>query len=295
MSHPKELDAAFEAARQLHKKHGKSYYFATRLFPRETRLATYALYGFFRVPDEIVDNSPQDTAEDVLQVTAKLSEWRRRWVGAYQAGDSSDPILRVASYVFHRYKIPFSYSESFLDAMMTDLTKTEYRNYGELKAYMYGSAAVVGLMMTHVIGYSDKSALHHAEKLGYAMQLTNFLRDIDEDYALRGRVYLPQDELEAHGLTTRDIADRRFSAIFARFMQFQSARAHALYEEANEGIRLLNPEGRLPVRIASELYRAILTKLEAQQWNVFHGRARTSLPEKLMLTYGAIKETRTHA
>jgi len=293
--HPRELDADFEVARRLHKKHGKSYYFATRLFPPQTRLATYALYGFFRVPDEIVDSSPLHDVEDVLDVTRRLAAWSKNWETAYRSGDSADPILRVTSYVFHRYNIPYEYSEHFLDAMLTDLTKTRYQDYDELRRYMHGSAAVVGLMMSHVIGYTDPRALHHAAQLGYAMQLTNFLRDIDEDYTLRGRVYLPQDELAEFGLSNADIAARNFSPQFEYFMQFQSARAHNLYEEANRGIALLHPQGRLPVRVASELYRAILRKLEDQDWNVFHGRARTSLPEKLMLTVGAIKENRVRA
>jgi phytoene synthase len=295
MSHPEELKPAFEVARRLHKKHGKSYYFATRLFPLETRLATYALYGFFRVPDEIVDNTPQHDTADVLSVARKLADWRNQWEDAYRSGDSPDPVLRVTSYVFHRYAIPYCYSESFLDAMLTDLTKTQYENYDELKSYMFGSAAVVGLMMSHVIGYSDARALRHAEQLGYAMQLTNFLRDIDEDYVLRKRVYLPQDELAAYGLDTHDIAEQRFSDRFADFMQFQAERAHGLYEEANRGIELLQPQGRLPVRVASALYRAILGKLAARGWNVFQGRVRTSLPEKLTLTYSAVKENRVHA
>jgi len=294
MSHPRELDADFEVARRLHKKHGTSYYYATRLFPRETRLATYALYGFFRVPDEIVDNSPQNTADDLLAVTAKLAAWRRDWALAYKAGDSSDPILRVTSYVFHRYKIPFEYSECFLEAMLTDLVKTQYQDYAELKQYMFGSAAAVGLMMSHVIGYSQESALAHAEDLGYAMQLTNFMRDIDEDYTLRQRVYMPQDELEEFGLSTADIAERRFSKNFANFMRFQNMRAKVLYASANEGIELLDAAGRLPVRVASDLYSAILGKLEEQEWDVFRGRVRTTLPEKLLLTIGAVRETRLH-
>ncbi|HVF10736.1 MAG TPA: phytoene/squalene synthase family protein [Abditibacteriaceae bacterium] len=292
--HPRELTAAFEVARRLHKKHGKSYYFATRLFPAEIRLATYALYGFFRVPDEIVDNSPQHDVEDVLAVTEKLTAWRNAWEAAYRTGDAADPILRVTSYVFHRYGIPYEYSEYFLNAMLTDLTKTSYRDYDELRRYMHGSAAVVGLMMTHVIGYTDMRALHHAAQLGYAMQLTNFLRDIDEDYVLRKRVYLPQDELASYGLSTADIANRNFSRRFEYFMHFQCTRAHNLYEEANRGISLLQPEGRLPVRVASELYRAILKKLEARNYNIFRGRARTSLSEKLMLTAVAIRENHFH-
>ena len=292
MVHPRELSPAFETARRLHKKHGKSYYFATQLFPRELRLATYAIYGFLRVPDEIVDNSPQESAADLCAVKYKLEKWQADWRTAYQRGDSEDDVLRVSAYVFHRYEIPFAYSEHFLQAMTTDLEKTSYQDYEDLRQYMYGSAAVVGLMMTHVIGFTDETALPRAEELGYAMQLTNFLRDINEDYVLRKRVYLPQVELAAFGLSTPDIEARRFSPAFRDFMVWQSERTHALYESASEGIPLLHPQGRLAVRVASNLYRAILGKIEAQEWDVFRGRAKTSLPEKLMLAASAIRENR---
>jgi len=288
-SHPRALLPDFEIARRLHRKHGTSYYFATRFFPPDTRLATWALYAFFRVPDEIVDNSPQKTDADVARVTEKLQAWRDQWQVAHETQKSDDPILRVASYVFHRYNIPFEYSEAFLDAMTSDLTKTEYATYAELKEYMYGSAAVVGLMMSHVIGFKDRSALGYAEKLGYAMQLTNFLRDIDEDYQERKRVYFPQDELQKFNLSNEDIAARKFSPRFKDFTQWQAARAQRLYDDSMNGVPLLEAHGRFPVRCAAALYSAILGKLEDQGWNVFAGRARTSKTEKIKLAWQARK------
>lgn len=291
MKHPVELAPAFEVARKLHKKHGKSYYFATRFFPVDIRLATYALYGFLRVPDEIVDNSPINSAEDLCEVKKKLDEWQASWDRAYSAGDSEDPVLRVSSYVFHTYSIPFEYSVSFLEAMQTDLVKSRYANYDELEGYMYGSAAVVGLMMTHIIGFQDQSALPYAQQLGYAMQLTNFLRDIDEDYSQRDRIYMPQDELAQFGLTSTDIATRNFTPQFKDFVKFQSERADRLYKEASVGIDLLKPTGQRPVRVASGLYRAILNKIEAQDFNVFAGRARTRLHEKIFILAGVLRGT----
>lgn len=289
MSHPKELMPAFEQARRIHRRHGTSYYFATRLFPEEMRLATFALYAFFRVPDEIVDNPAPGVAGECDSVHRCLENWRTRWAAAYASGDSEDPVLRVNAYIFHRYAIPFEYSMAFLDAMDQDTTQASYCTYSDLCRYMYGSAGVVGLMMAHVIGFSHpETALPCAEKLGYAMQLTNFLRDIDEDYQLRGRIYMPQDEMDAFGITEADFAGRRFTPAFRRFVQFQAARAEQLYTEAQAGIPLLHPEGQPAVQVAHALYRAILTRLAAQDWNVFEGRARTSLPEKVMLAIGAL-------
>ena len=156
---------------------------------------------------------------------------------------------------------------------------------------MYGSAACVGLMMSSVIGFVDESqreiGLQHAAQLGYAMQLTNFLRDIDEDYAQRKRVYLPQDELAQFGLNTRSIADRQFGDNFRKMMKWQAARCDDLYAQAALGIPMLNSYGRFPVACASSLYSAILTKLSGQDWNPFAGRARTSKVEKIALAWKA--------
>jgi phytoene synthase len=128
-------------------------------------------------------------------------------------------------------------------------------------------------MMSHVIGFKS-GALAYAEKLGYAMQLTNFLRDIKEDKEKRGRVYMPQDELA------------RFADDHVAFMKFQIARADAIYDEANKGIPLLDARGRFAVRAASDLYRAILRKIEQQNYDVTH-RARTSFVEKIFICFCA--------
>ena len=277
----KELKAAFERAQALHRLHGKSYYFATQLFPRPLRQATYAIYAFVRVPDEIVDNSPQSTLEERAEIAWKLNQWRVDWQRAYQEKKSSDPVLHVASLTYHAYKIPPSTAEDFIDAMIQDLEQSRYRDFEDLKAYMWGSACVVGVMMSHLIGFRDPRTLEPAAKLGHAMQLTNFLRDIDEDFQLRNRIYMPQDELARFGLSDEDISQRRFSPAFRAFMRFQAKRAHGLYEEANAGIPLLDRQGRGAVLAASTLYRAILDKLEAQGWNPFLKRAKTSLPEKV--------------
>ena len=268
-----ELENAYEICRRIHAKHGKSYYFATRFFPKELRLATYALYAFFRLPDEIVDNPTTNDARGALE------RFREEW----RSGTSVQPVLLAARDTFDRYAIPYEYSEAFLEAMIQDTWKKRYATYEELEQYMYGSAAVVGLMMSHVIGFQD-DALDYAKKLGYAMQLTNFLRDIREDLEQRDRIYLPKDELERYGITEESLRAHQMTAAMEAFMKFQIARADRLYEEANGGIRLLNRRGRFAVRAASDLYRAILRKIEQQKYNVFLKRASTSTLEKIQFT-----------
>lgn len=277
------LDLAFAECRTYLETHGKSYAFATRSFPAPMRNATYALYAFFRVPDEIVDNPTTDPRQS-------LEQWKTAWREAYTTRTSSHPVLFATAAVFHQYNIPFAYAEHFLDAMTQDLTVDRYATYADLEKYMYGSAAVVGLMMSHVIGYSDTTALPYAEKLGYAMQLTNFLRDIREDYETRGRIYLPQEDLHRFGVTEEDIRQHHVSPAFKALLQFEVARADALYEEANRGIPLLDASGRAAVRIASDLYRAILRKIESSKYDIFTRRVRTHLLEKVWLSFWASRK-----
>lgn len=267
----------------LNKQHGKSYFFATRFFPREVREATYVLYAFFRVPDEFVDN-PEDPS--AAAVTDRLTRWREDWRACYKTGETSDSVLRATKVVFDYFDIPYQYSEDFLQAMIQDVTVDRYATYLDLEYYMYGSAAVVGLMMTYVIGFKDPKALEYAKQLGYAMQLTNFLRDIREDWVDRQRIYMPLDELARFNLSEDTIKEEECSDAFVQFMQFQVSRARDLYKQAEEGIPLLHKRGRIAVRAASRLYGAILDKIEAAEYNVFAGRVHTSFFEKcrLMLT-----------
>jgi phytoene synthase len=271
----------------LNKKHGKSYYFATRFFPRELREATYVLYAFFRVPDELVDNPVDDNPAAIY---TSLEAWRSKWRSAYMLGESDEPVLRATYAVFKHYNIPYQYSEDFLQAMLQDVTTDRYQTYQELEYYMYGSAAVVGLMMSYVIGYTDPRALEYAKQLGYAMQLTNFIRDIKEDAIDRYRIYMPKDELAQFNLHEVDILDGNMSEDMIAFLQFQIARARGLYEAAEAGIHLLHPRGQFAVRAASRLYGAILLKIEEAEYNVFAGRVRTSLFEKIHIVWTLYKK-----
>jgi phytoene synthase len=273
--------ADFTVCQALHAKHGKSYYFATRFFPEEQRLATFALYAFFRVPDDLVDET---YVHDGEKARAALIHWREEWRKAYEGFPTDEPVLRATAFTFHRFKIPYEYSESFLEAMLQDATKTRYERYDELCNYMYGSAVVVGLMMTYVIGFSDPIALKYAQALGEAMQLTNFLRDIREDYEERDRIYVPMQELEAFGMSEAHIRQHTCDEYWTAFMQFQIQRCDELYTEAQKGIPLLHSSGRLAVAVASRLYQEILRKIEGQDYNIFTSRAHTSTWEKVKLS-----------
>ncbi len=268
--------------RKIQKKYGKSYYFATLFFPKKQRLATYALYAFFRIPDELVDTG------DLSKAEKNLKQWIANWQMAYKYKEHDDSVLNAASWVFHEYNIPYEYSEAFLNAMLMDVTKKQYNNYAELEKYMYGSAGVVGLMMSYVIGFSEDKALKYAEQLGYAMQLTNFLRDIKEDLVLRERIYLPLEELGLYKITKEDLSSGVVSDRFVAFMKFQISRARSLYKSSTKGLPYLNKNGRLAVSTAIKLYSGILTGIEKNRYDVFTKRAKTSFVRKLVLCFSSL-------
>lgn len=278
------LKQDIQYCKRIQRTHGKSYFFATRFFPKRLREATHVLYAFFRVPDDFVDTPTPGSDPEQL-----LTDWLADWKQAYATGTSTHPVLRAAADIHHTYEIPFEESEIFLQAMIQDLTKSRYGNYDELCAYMNGSAAAVGVMMSYVIGFTSKDALVHARDLGYAMQLTNFLRDIAEDIDERDRIYLPLDELHAASVSEADVVNHHFTPEFREFMISQAKRAKALYRSADKGIPMLQQDGQLAVRTASKLYEAILDKLEQQDWNPFLGRARTSKRDKLRLFFDVWK------
>lgn len=282
---PAFLASGLRKCKEITQRYGTSYFFATQFFPREARDGIYGIYAFARIPDEIVDDPNKG---DKAATLAKLDEWRAGWRAAMQAGRSDDDVMNAIVYTFHKFKIPIEDGEAFLKSMFLDEEKTQYETYADLEDYMYGSAAVIGLMVTRIVGYSTDAAFDYAKKLGYAFQVTNFLRDIREDYEELSRVYMPQDELQRYGITNDDIAGRLYDERFVEFMKFQIERNREIYREALPGIPMLAWRGRLAVRVAYVLYKAILAEIERVNYNVYLGRVRTNFRQKLWLTAKAM-------
>ena len=269
------LDAAYAASKALNARHGKTYYFSTLFFPPAIRRSVHALYGFVRYPDEIVDNPAPGTDPAAL-----LSEYRQATLDAMRTGGSDLPVLHAFADMARRHDLPQDYPLAFLDAMAMDLTRTRYETFDALKTYTYGSASVVGLMMCHVVGISDPCALAPAHDLGLAMQLTNFWRDIGEDWNTRGRIYLPLEDMERFGYTESMLSQGVVNDQFLDLMRFEIARARDFYAVSDLGIPYITPECQLPVKLARVLYSRILDKIEANNYDVFTRRARTSDLEK---------------
>lgn len=281
------LRDSYAECKRLNSLHGKTYYLATLLLPKEKRPHVHALYGFARYADEIVDDLSSTLSQQ--EKSDALRRWSDQLLNDISNGRSQDHIGRALVDTVQRFNIPIAYFEAFLHSMAMDLTVTSYETYEELMEYVYGSAAVIGLQMVHVLGTIEgkkKDALIPAEKLGIAFQLANFIRDVGEDLE-RGRVYLPIKELKSHGVTREMLEKRVLTPQLIEALKYQIAHVRRLQAEANAGIDLLSPDAQPCIRAASELYCGIVDEVERIDYNVFEKRAKTSTLRRASVAFPA--------
>ncbi len=281
------LSQSRQCCKKLTRHHAKSFYFASHVLPQQKRSDAYAVYAFCRYVDDQIDLTPDETAR--LRALADLSHLLHAAYlpeGNTSAFERSLPWLRAFRETIRRRAIPARYFEDLLTGVEMDRGRVRLRDWPELDTYCYHVAAVVGLIMVHVLTEPSPELLEPARDLGTAMQLTNILRDIAEDWQ-RDRLYLPADELKGFGLTADDIAQQRTDDSFRAMMRFQIDRARAYYGRAEPGIAALPADGsRFCARLMSTIYGAILAEIERADYQVFRGRMRVSFPRKIWLALG---------
>lgn len=271
------LAGCYELCRRIQMSHSRTYYFSTRLFPKEVRPHVYALYAFMRYADEIVDSPGTLSLDEQL---AGLERFERETVAAISGKEVLNPVLRAFAHTVRARGIALESITSFMNSMKMDTYTFRYPTYEDLEVYTYGSAAVVGLMMCRVAGVRNARATKPAEALGVAMQLTNFLRDIREDWR-RGRIYLPLEDLDRFEYGEEDLGNGVVDKRFVELMKFEVDRARRLYAVADRGMKYIPRGRRYPVYVARRLYAAILDRIEAQNYDVYTSRAETSLASKV--------------
>ncbi len=290
----------WRACRKFLRVHSKQYAFITYFFPSKTRKAVEILYAFITLPEGIVDNPILEKTDDVKKHLEHCKEvWRQAYDGVARWSEKVDvpshwiPVLRASAKVFHEYGIPYKYSEEYFNAAIQDTEKSEYQTYSELEKRMYGASSVVCLMMAYAIGFTDKRALLFAEEFGYALELTNVLRNIKKDLEERGGMYLPKAERDSFGITKESLLAHTVDETFTRFMGFQMSRARALYVSADEGIDLLREEGRFPVRLFATFCESVLDEIESNKSDVFTKDPRTSFSKNISLAYSVWRAEKT--
>jgi phytoene synthase len=263
-----DLLTAYERCRALHRKHGRTYYLATRLLPRHKRRHVHALYGFTRYADEIVDSGGGGDRG------RRLREWSRRFTAGLHGEPVKDPLLPAVLHTIETFDLDREDFALFLRSMEMDLTIDGYPDYRDLLSYMEGSAAAVGTMMLPILGARDRAAAREpARQLGFAFQLTNFIRDVAEDLD-RGRVYLPSADLDRFGVSRAQLCRRELTPAVRDLIKYEIAIARSHYEAAAPGVTMLDPASQACVRTAFHLYAGILDEVEKADYDVFRRRAR---------------------
>jgi phytoene synthase len=286
------LREAYRRCRVLNAEHGKTFFLATRLLAPAQRPAVHALYGFARCADDILDDfdpaiSTAERADRLQRLATQLAAARM------QDGCSDEPVLAAVVHSAREYGIDWELFDDFLDSMRMDLTVTDYPDRTALERYMRGSAEVIGLQLLPILGTvcPREEAAPYAAALGKAFQLTNFLRDVDEDL-LRDRVYLPADELAVHDVD-RDVltwchANQRTDVRVRRALVEQHAETRRVYDHAAHGVALLHPRSRPCVAAALTLYSAILERIEDMNFAIFSQRATVGTRRRLHVAAGGL-------
>jgi phytoene synthase len=293
ISYEARLTEGYRRCAKLTWRYGTTYFWGAALLPKTQRKHVHAVYALCRLADDIVDlpnraapesvsdhapaapelvpSEPESTLPDPRdRISVRLNAFADSFRSSLAAGESTDPVMAAVIHTVISCGIDPECFDRFFSAMAMDLTTSSYETWEDLCTYMEGSAAVIGEMMLPVLEPISQAAKAPARSLGLAFQLTNFLRDIDEDLD-RGRVYLPQDDLRLFGV---DLGRRSVTPEWRAFMAYEIERNRALYSFADTGIAMLPPRSARCVGTARVLYAQILDQIERNGYDVFSRRAR---------------------
>jgi phytoene synthase len=280
----------YAVCRQIMRAASKNYSSASNYLPQDKLPHVEALYALMRVGDDRVDithngfNSPLEAIDD----------WEQEYRRTFESGDSPHPVLRAYLNTAMTFGIPQDTMTAYFRAMRDDLTQARYATFSDLLHYMDGSAVPVGRAMTHILGVAQPftlaNAIPGADHLSIAMQLSNFWRDIGEDWQ-RGRVYLPLEDMEFFRVSEDNLEAKRVNSSFIHLLEFEFERTEMHYNAARPSVRML-ASGQVAVMSALEIYRAILDGIRANRYDVFNQRAGTGKLRKLSLVAKAYLQVR---
>ena len=271
-----DLDRAYEYCRSLTKERAKNFYYAFITLPPVKRRAIYAVYAFCRLCDDATDEFID--ADEKLRL---VKEQRDLLAGAC-SGDPQGQVYVALEDAINSFKIPTGYLEEVINGVEMDVSKTRYATFEELREYCYRVASSVGLICIEIFGYKDTRAVEYAVDLGLAMQLTNILRDVEEDLE-RDRVYIPQEDIARFGCSEEDLFRGVVNDNFRDLMRFQVDRARDFFRKGRQLLPLLSPRSRACPAVLHGTYSRLLDRIESSGYNVFGRRVSLSTSEKLVL------------
>ncbi|TWO69161.1 presqualene diphosphate synthase HpnD [Caenimonas sedimenti] len=257
---------------------GSSFYYAFLFLPPPRRAAITAFYAFCREVDDVVDE-----VTDPGVARTKLAWWQME-VGKAFTGEPTHPVMKALMPHAAAFNIRQDQLLSVVRGCEMDLEQTRYLDYAGLQKYCHLVAGVVGEVSAGIFGQTAPATTDYAHKLGQAFQLTNIIRDVGED-AMRGRIYLPVNELQQFDVKAHEVLQRKHSDRFVALMRFQAQRAHTLYDEA---LALLPPQDRRaqkPGLMMASIYRTLLREIEDEDFKVLDQRISLTPVRKLWLAW----------
>ena len=271
------IDAAYEYCREITRREASSFYYGFLLLPAAQRRAIYSTYAFARQCDDLADGDlPRDEAGRAL-------DGARDALDRSLAGDPDGPVFEALGSTIERYDVPLQHFIDLIDGVRMDLTVSRYATFTDLRAYCYRVASSVGLISIEIFGYSgDQRSRGYAIDLGIALQLTNILRDLAED-ADRGRIYLPQEEVEWFGYSDAELLERKVTPEFRRLIAYQVHRAREFYASGRRLLPYLPVRARACVGVMAGIYSSILDEIERRPSVIFRRRVGPGTGRKLAL------------
>ncbi len=257
---------------------GSSFYYAFLFLPAPKRAAITAFYAFCREVDDVVDDMV-----DPSVAQTKLAWWQSEVAKSF-AGQPSHPVTQALMPLAAEFKIEQRHLQAVIEGCQMDLTQTRYLDYPGLQRYCHLVAGIVGEVAAGIFGQTQAQTTQYAHKLGQALQLTNIIRDVGED-ALRGRIYLPVNELQQFDVKAHEILKRTYSDNFTALMRFQAQRAQGLYDEAMALLPAADLRAQKPGLMMASIYRALLREIEADNFQVLHQRIRLTPLRKMWLAW----------
>ncbi|HEY1493624.1 MAG TPA: phytoene/squalene synthase family protein [Candidatus Solibacter sp.] len=273
------IDESYEYCLRVARTRAKNFYYSFVLLSTQQRKAMCAIYAFMRYCDDLSDEPGASKAA--------VDCWRADLEEALEGRFSDHPVWPAFHHTVRRFGIPHDYFRQMIDGIESDLEPRRLETFEELYLYCYRVASVVGLTIIHIFGFDTRSALPLAEKCGVAFQLTNILRDIQEDAAL-GRIYLPAEDLRRFGVTDEDLRAGKRSPEFLELMRFEAARARAYYNESLPLLELIHPRSRSSLWALISIYSRLLELIVSKNYDVFTSRVRLSLFEKSWIVVKAM-------
>jgi len=257
---------------------GSSFYYAFLFLPPPRRAAITAFYAFCREVDDVVDEVMEP---DIART--KLAWWQSEVASAF-GGKPTHPVMRALMPFTGEYGIEPAHLQSVIEGCRMDLDQTRYLDFAALQRYCHLVAGVVGEVAARIFGQHDPQTTRYAHTLGLAFQLTNIIRDVGED-ALRGRVYLPVNELQQFDVKAHEILNRQYSERFTALMKFQAERAQRLYDEALALLPAVDRRSQKPGLMMASIYRTLLREIERDGFQVLHQRVSLTPLRKFWLAW----------